>query len=162
MTSLKERIQLVQMPRDWLNSAAAEYHYMHKRVHPKAMPFGWGVTFDGAAARPDGIPCGFIIFSSIHFTKLRGEFGYDGSAMYLNEETQFSFQVDEEGLERLKRLVPNAHVEGNQIAFHVDDEELERVKQILAAEFGVQLLLNTGDDLENNTELRSSEMDSDE
>jgi transposase len=88
---------------------------------------------------------------------------YDGSSMYMDEEHQFSFTVDEEGLERLKRIVPNAHIENGLIAFHIDDEELERVKEILAAEFGVTLLLNIDDENEeNNTGLRFSESDENE
>lgn len=66
------------MPRDWLNAQAKRYHYMHRPVHDRAMPFGWGVAFDGALYRPDGAPSGFIVFCSIHFTKLEGEFGYPG------------------------------------------------------------------------------------
>lgn len=75
---LPDRIDLVKMPRDWLNAAAAEYHYMHRPVHARASPFGWAVSFDGAVHRPDGKPCGFIMFASIHYTRLRGEFGYPG------------------------------------------------------------------------------------
>lgn len=75
MTSLKERIALVERPRNWLNAAAAEHHYMHRAVHPRASPFGWGITFDGKS-QIGNAPAGFIIFASIHYTKLRGEFGY--------------------------------------------------------------------------------------
>lgn len=56
---------------------AQKYHYMHRSIHPKSTPFGWLVRFDGNDYQPDGIPSGFIIFSSIHFTRLKGEFGYD-------------------------------------------------------------------------------------
>ncbi len=76
--SLKTRIQLVPQTRAWLNSQAEALHYLHRRVHPRSSPFGWGVAFDGEAVRPDGTPAGFILFASIHFTKLRGEFGYPG------------------------------------------------------------------------------------
>jgi hypothetical protein len=57
---------------------ATKYHYMHRSVHPRATPFGWAVQFDGQLYRPNEDPCGFIIFASIHFTKLRNEFGYSG------------------------------------------------------------------------------------
>jgi hypothetical protein len=78
MGNLPERIQLVAKGRDWLNTMATQYHYMHRPVHPRATPFGWGIEFDGAQLQPDGAPSGFIVFSSIHYTKLRGEFGYEG------------------------------------------------------------------------------------
>src|SRR5690606_19575364 len=60
------------------NKQAKKYHYMHRPVHPRANPFGWGVTFDGELYRPDGAPAGFIMFASIHFTRLKGEFGEPG------------------------------------------------------------------------------------
>lgn len=66
------------MERNRLNDIAEEYHYMHKRVHQKASPFGWAVSFDGQQHMNDGKPCGIIIFASIHFTKMKGEFGYEG------------------------------------------------------------------------------------
>lgn len=77
--SLRERIGLVEAKRDWLNGAVADFHYMHRPIHPKASPFGWRVTFDGLETCPvDDKPYGFIIFASVHFTKLKGEFGYPG------------------------------------------------------------------------------------
>jgi hypothetical protein len=76
--SLKQRIQLIEQDREWLNAAAKAYHYMHRPVHQRATPFGWAVTFDGELYQPDGKPSGFIIFASIHYTRLRGEFGYAG------------------------------------------------------------------------------------
>jgi hypothetical protein len=69
---------LVEKDADWLNVVATEYHYMHRPVHQRAMPFGWAVGLSGQLHRPDGRPNGFIVYSSIHFTKLRGEFGYPG------------------------------------------------------------------------------------
>jgi hypothetical protein len=57
---------------------ATEHHYMHRPVHQRATPFGWRVLFDGNAWQPDGKPSGFITFASIHFTRMRGEFGYPG------------------------------------------------------------------------------------
>ena len=76
--SLRKRIELKIMPAHWLNKMATQYHYMHRPVHPRACPFGWGVQFDGNLWHKDGLPNGFIMFASVHFTKLRGEFGYDG------------------------------------------------------------------------------------
>lgn len=76
--SLKNRIELIQQPRAWLNKMAAQYHYMHSPVHHRATPFGWSVQFDGESKQPDGKPNGFIIFASVHFTRLSGEFGYPG------------------------------------------------------------------------------------
>lgn len=78
MGKLPDRIKLVPRPRAWLNRMAEEHHYMHRPIHTRACPFGWGVSFDGEQVRPDGRPAGFIIFASIHFTKLGGEFGYPG------------------------------------------------------------------------------------
>lgn len=65
------------MPTEWLNEMATSHHYMHRPIHSRACPFGWGVAFDGSLCRPDGRPAGFIVFASIHFTKLAGVFGYD-------------------------------------------------------------------------------------
>jgi hypothetical protein len=76
--SLRDRIGLQEMSRQWLNMAATKYHYMHRPIHQKAAPFGWAVTFDGKLYQSDGNPSGFIIFASVHFTKLKGQFGYDG------------------------------------------------------------------------------------
>jgi len=76
--SLRQRIALEVVGRDWLNSQATAHHYMHRPVHQRAMPFGWAVRFDGELYQPDGKPSGFIMFASIHYTRLRGEFGYPG------------------------------------------------------------------------------------
>lgn len=76
--SLRQRIQLIQEDRDRLNDMAARFHYMHRPVHYRACPFGWSVSFDGTTEMLDGDPCGFIVFASIHFTRLKGEFGYPG------------------------------------------------------------------------------------
>lgn len=78
MANLRQRINLIEMDRDWLNDAATKHHYMHRPVHQRACPFGWAVTFDGQLYQPDGAPSGFIMFASIHYTRLRGEFGYPG------------------------------------------------------------------------------------
>lgn len=76
--SLRNRIELHVETRDKLNEWAERYHYMHRKIHQKSVPFGWAVSFDGELAQPDGTPSGFVIFSSIHYTRLRGEFGYPG------------------------------------------------------------------------------------
>lgn len=76
--NLPGRIGLTVASRDWLNGAAVEYHYMHRPIHDRACPFGWRVTFDDHDTMADGKPCGFITFASVHFTKLKGEFGYPG------------------------------------------------------------------------------------
>lgn len=57
---------------------ATLYHYMHRPIHQKSCPFGWAVSFDGQLFQPDGKPSGFIVFASIHFTRLHDEFGYSG------------------------------------------------------------------------------------
>ncbi len=76
--SLRQRITLDAAGRDWLNSMATAHHYMHRPVHQRAVPFGWTVRFDGELHQPDGLPSGFIMFASIHYTRLRNEFGYPG------------------------------------------------------------------------------------
>ena len=76
--SLRQRISLSVMGRAWLNAMATVHHYMHRPVHRRASPFGWAVNFDGELYQPDGAPSGFIMFASIHYTRLRGEFGYVG------------------------------------------------------------------------------------
>lgn len=37
--SLRQRIKLIEKPRDWLNQMAEKYHYMHREVHQQAVPF---------------------------------------------------------------------------------------------------------------------------
>lgn len=71
-------ISLIEKNRWWLNSMATELHYMHRPIHAKSVPFGWAVSINGEGERPDGRPAGFIIFATIHYTKLGGEFGYPG------------------------------------------------------------------------------------
>ena len=73
---LSRRISLVSADRDVLNALAMEHHYMHRAVHQRSCPFGWSVSFDGETLRSDGKPCGFLIFASIHYVRLGGEFGY--------------------------------------------------------------------------------------
>jgi hypothetical protein len=76
--SLKTRISLIKKPSEWLNEMTTKYHYMHRPIHQKSCPFGWAISFDGQLYQPDGKPSGFIIFASIHFTRLGDEFGYPG------------------------------------------------------------------------------------
>ena len=77
MANLKQRISLIPQSRQWLNDMATAHHYMHRPIHAKSVPFGWGIAFDGEEIQPDGAPSGFILFSSIHYTKLSGVFGYE-------------------------------------------------------------------------------------
>jgi len=76
--SLRKRIKLIIEPAEWLNEMATRYHYMHRPIHPKSCPFGWAISFDNQLLQPDGEPSGFIIFASIHYTRLKNEFGYPG------------------------------------------------------------------------------------
>jgi hypothetical protein len=78
MANLRTRIAIEPARRDWLNSMATAHHYMHRPIHARAVPFGWAVRFDGELYQPDGTPSGFIVFASIHYTRLRGQFGYPG------------------------------------------------------------------------------------
>ena len=78
MPNLRERISLDVAGRYWLNAMATAHHYMHRPVHQRAVPFGWAVRFDGELYQPNGAPSGFIMFASIHYTRLRGEFGFPG------------------------------------------------------------------------------------
>lgn len=75
---LPNRIDLIEKPRDYLNDLSVKYHYMHRPVWRIACPFGWAVTFDGNEFDSNGDPYGFIVFASIHYTRLKNEFGYDG------------------------------------------------------------------------------------
>lgn len=77
-TGLRQRIGLKTATKVWLNASAAQYHYMHRPVHDRACPFGWRVTLDGKATATDGAPYGFIIFCSVHFVRLKLEWGYPG------------------------------------------------------------------------------------
>lgn len=74
--NLRQRISLIEQPAKWLNEMAVLHHYMHRPIHQKSCPFGWAILFDNCLCQPDGKPAGFIIFASIHFTRLEGEFGY--------------------------------------------------------------------------------------
>lgn len=76
--SLKTRISLKIESRQWLNAMTIKHHYMHRPIHHRASPFGWAVLLDDQQYQPDGKPSGLIIFASIHFVRLRGEFGYPG------------------------------------------------------------------------------------
>lgn len=69
---------LVEKPRDWLNDMAMRHHYMHRKVHQRSVPFGWALSWNGNILRPDDRPCGFIVYASIHYVRLHGEFGYEG------------------------------------------------------------------------------------
>jgi hypothetical protein len=75
---LPQRIELVPADAPALNDMATQYHYMHRPVHRKARPFGWTVRFDGNSHIADGKPAGFVMFASVHFTRLTGVFGYPG------------------------------------------------------------------------------------
>ena len=76
--SLRHRIELQEASKEWLNEMSTKHHYMHRAVHHRASPFGWAVLFDGEQYQSDSLPSGFIIFASVHFTRLRGEFGFPG------------------------------------------------------------------------------------
>ncbi len=66
------------MSTEWLNDMATKEHYMHRPIHRKSCPFGWAVSYNGNLFQPDEKPSGFIIYASIHYTRLNGEFGYPG------------------------------------------------------------------------------------
>jgi hypothetical protein len=72
------RFSIIEKHPEWLNDVATEHHYMHRPVHQRAVPFGWAVGFDGDVYQADGRPNGFIVYCSIHYTRLTGEFGYPG------------------------------------------------------------------------------------
>lgn len=118
---LTQRIELVETDRDVLNDIAAKHHYLHRPVHQRSSPFGYMVKFDGLTVMPDGLPCGFIIFASIHFTKQRNLFGYDGlptkwqvlslARLWLHDELPrnsetvvISKAIQPKGLERISRV----------------------------------------------------------
>lgn len=118
---LSQRIDLITGKRDTLNDMAEKYHYLHRRVHQRSCPFGYMVTFDGMTTMPDGLPCGFIIFASIHFTRQKNLFGYDGlpsqwqvlslARLWLHDELPknsetivISKAIQPKGLERISRV----------------------------------------------------------
>lgn len=76
--NLTQRIELIKTDRENLSQLATKYHYLHRPVHQRSSPFGYIVSFDGKTTMPDSTPCGFIVFASIHFTKHKNLFGYDG------------------------------------------------------------------------------------
>src|SRR6185369_11858882 len=61
----------------WLDEMCVQHHYMHRAIHQRSTHFGWALSWNGDVLRPDGRPNGFLVYSSIHFTKMRGEFGYE-------------------------------------------------------------------------------------
>jgi len=76
--SLKDDIQLVVSNKRILNIFAKKYHYLHQPIPDIAIPFGWIISYKDKLWQPDGLPSGFIMFATVHFTKLKGEFGYFG------------------------------------------------------------------------------------
>lgn len=75
---LNQRIKITRMDQSVLDEWCIKYHYLHRPVHRRSCPFGYQVSFDDSPYMPDGSPCGFAVFASIHFTKHRNLFGYDG------------------------------------------------------------------------------------
>lgn len=76
--SIKGRIGIQVADRTWLNEASSKYHYMHKALPNRSLFFGWAVSWDGNTHNTSGEAYGFIIYSLIHFQRLKGEFGFPG------------------------------------------------------------------------------------
>jgi hypothetical protein len=74
--SLIDRIQIERCPLNWAQWVAREYHYMHREVHPRACPFAYRIWLDSQSTRPDGHPCGMVMFATVHFTRQKELFGY--------------------------------------------------------------------------------------
>jgi hypothetical protein len=92
--SLPERIEVERYARNWAQWVAREFHYLHREVHPRADPFAYRVLFDGSPTRPDGQPCGMVMFASIHYTRQRDLFGYDRLELH-NGRQIWSEEIDQ-------------------------------------------------------------------
>lgn len=75
-SSLKNRISVERVNNTWAQWVAREFHYLHREVHPRACPFAYRILLDGSPVRPDGQPCGMIMFATVHFTRQKELFGY--------------------------------------------------------------------------------------
>lgn len=75
--SLKNRLAVQRVAINWGQWVAREFHYLHREVHPRAHPFAYQILFDGATTRPDGQPCGMVMFATVHYTRQKELFGYD-------------------------------------------------------------------------------------
>jgi hypothetical protein len=64
MGGLRERIGIERVNLAWAQWVAREFHYLHHPVHPRAHPFAYRVSFDGRRKRPDGKPCGMVMFAT--------------------------------------------------------------------------------------------------
>lgn len=121
LVRLPGRIEIELADRQLLNELAIAHHYMHRAVHQRSCPFGYLVRFDDRLFMPDGKPCGFIIFASIHFVRQRGLFGYAGlptkwqvlslARMWLHDElprntatTVFAKALRVHGREKISRV----------------------------------------------------------
>lgn len=74
--SLIDRIQIERCPLNWAQWIAREFHYLRREVHPRACPFAYRILFDGETKRPDGLPCGMVMFATVHFVRQKELFGY--------------------------------------------------------------------------------------
>jgi hypothetical protein len=86
MGGLRERIGIERVNLAWAQWVAREFHYLHRPVHPRAHPFAYRVSFDGLRKRPDGKPCGMLMFATVHYTRQRGLFGYDWVSLHNGRE----------------------------------------------------------------------------
>lgn len=66
---LSKRIAVVPAPISWAHWVVENYHYLKRKVSPRARPLGYAILLDG-----EGV--GTIICGLPHFTKQRGLFGY--------------------------------------------------------------------------------------
>ena len=68
---IRERISIERAPIGWAQEVVTRHHYLHRPVHPLALPFAYAIRLDGQVV-------GTIIMAAVHFTRLRGLFGYPG------------------------------------------------------------------------------------
>lgn len=68
---LRTRVQVIRCSQDWADAMAVKYHYLHRRLHPRAHPFSYQVVLDDRIA-------GFITYATPHFVRQRDLFGYPG------------------------------------------------------------------------------------
>ncbi len=68
---LKNRIKVERCSLKWAQKLVTDRHYLHRPIHPRSLPFAYSISLDGEVV-------GTIIMATLHFTKKKGLFGYEG------------------------------------------------------------------------------------
>ena len=69
--SFKQRVTVERCDLKWAQDLVTKHHYLHRPIHPRSLPFAYSISLDG-------LIIGTIIMATIHYTKKKGLFGYDG------------------------------------------------------------------------------------